>query len=269
MSRLPPPIFLLTHRIGSLGSILDFSFKPFACVNRLNHSISQSLAKCFQLERYAAIDLNIADIQHHATHHLRHDLFYENDHLAQLIMAYFGDGRQWGLKLDYSIEDKPLSTIGPLKLIEDLPDDFLVMNGDVLTDLDFGEFYRTHLDSEAIATVATYERDVKIDFGVLEYSGDNRIVGFCEKPIEHFSVSMGVNAFSRRILDLVPEHRAFGFDDLMLALIKKKCDVQAYPFGGYWLDIGRPDDYDRANAEFDAVRDRLLPSLPVQARRES
>jgi len=181
-------------------------------------------------------------------------------HLLQLIMAYFGDGRKWGLKIDYSVEDQPLSTIGPVKLIRDLPDHFFVMNGDILTDLDFGDLHRTHLSSGAIGTVATYERDVRIDFGVLRYQGpEHRIAGFVEKPVEHFSVSMGVYVFSRRILDLVPDGRAFGFDDLMLSLIDKGADVRAYPFRGYWLDIGRPDDYDRANSEFERLRDQFLP----------
>ncbi len=180
-------------------------------------------------------------------------------HLANLIMAYFGDGERLGLKIDYSLEDKPLSTIGPLKLIDDLPEHFLVMNGDILTDLDFGELYRQHVTSEAVATIATYERDVRIDFGVLGYEGEtHRVVEFIEKPTEHFSVSMGVYAFSKRILDLVPEDTAYGFDDLMLAMIEKQWDARAYPFTGYWLDIGRPDDYDQANREFESLRHKLL-----------
>jgi len=180
-------------------------------------------------------------------------------HLAQLIMAYFGDGTRWGLEIDYSVEDAPLSTIAPLTLIDDLPEHFLLMNGDVLTDLDFAELYRAHLDSGAVATIATYERDVTIDFGVLRRDEQGRVVGFCEKPTEHFSVSMGVYAFSRRILELVPRGERFGFDHLMHALIERGWDVRAYPFEGYWLDIGRPEDYDRANAEFERIRHRFLP----------
>lgn len=182
------------------------------------------------------------------------------NHGAQLIRAYFEDGRRWNLRMDYSIEDKPLSTIGPLRLIPDLPEHFLVMNGDVLTDLDFGSFYRSHVESGAIGTIATYQRDTKIDFGVLKYNGDrNRITGFVEKPIEHFSVSMGVYAFSRRIMEFVPEGIPFGFDHLMLRLIAEHQDVRAHPFQGYWLDIGRPDDYDRANMECREILGRLLP----------
>jgi NDP-sugar pyrophosphorylase family protein len=191
------------------------------------------------------------------------------NHLAQVIMAYFGDGSRWGLKIDYSFEDQPLSTIGPLKLVKDLPENFMVMNGDILTDLDFSELYAAHVRSRAVATVATYERDVRIDFGVLRYDGpEHRVVGFVEKPSEHFSVSMGVYAFSRRILDLVPPGRAYGFDHLMLDLIRTGQDVRAYPFTGYWLDIGRPDDYDRANAEFERLRDKLLPGSAGAAPRE-
>ncbi len=182
------------------------------------------------------------------------------NHAAQLIRAYFEDGRRWHVKMDYSMEDKPLSTIGPLRLIPDLPEHFLVMNGDVLTDLDFGAFYRAHVESGAIATIATYQRDTKIDFGVLRYNGDrNRITDFVEKPVEHFSVSMGVYAFSRRIMEFVPEGVPFGFDHLMLKLIAARQDVRAHPFQGYWLDIGRPDDYDRANTEFRKIIRRLLP----------
>lgn len=180
-------------------------------------------------------------------------------HMAELIMAYFGDGAKWGVPLDYSIEDQPLSTIGPLKLIDDLPEHFLVMNGDLLTDLDFADLYETHVESGALGTVAVFEREVKIDFGVLGYDdGSRRLTRFTEKPTERFSVSMGIYAFSREILDLVPKGRPFGFDDLMLASLEGGLDVRVYPYDGYWLDIGRPDDYDRANADFESMRDRLL-----------
>jgi NDP-mannose synthase len=183
------------------------------------------------------------------------------NHMAQLIMAFFGDGSKWNVKINYSIEETPLSTIGPLKLLKDLPDHFLVLNGDILTDLNFAEFFQTHIDSGALGTIATFERDVKIDFGVLKYNGDNkRVFEFSEKPIEHFFVSMGIYALSRDLLAYVPDAVPFGFDDLMKLVIEKRLDVRAFPFRGYWLDIGRPDDYDRANEEFESVADRLLPS---------
>lgn len=186
------------------------------------------------------------------------------NHLAHVIMAYFGNGDRFGLDIDYSFETKPLGTIGPLKMMDDLPDNFLVMNGDVLTDLNFSELLDKHIKSGAAGTVATYERDTKIDFGVLKHdeSNEHRITHFIEKPIEHFSVSMGVYAFNKRILDLVPADKLFGFDHLMLAMIENAWDVRAYPYNGYWLDIGRPEDYDRANEEWEMIRGKLLPPRP-------
>jgi NDP-sugar pyrophosphorylase family protein len=182
------------------------------------------------------------------------------NHQAQLIMAYFGDGSKWGVQVDYSMEDRPLGTIGPLKLISDLPDDFLVMNGDIMTDLDFAEFFEFHVSSGALATVATHQRQVTVDFGVLSYGGaDRRIESFTEKPVEQFHVSMGIYAFSKRILELVPDGEAFGFDDLMLKMVAQHRDVRAFPHSGYWLDIGRPEDYDRANDEYSKIAGRLLP----------
>ncbi|MBD3367463.1 MAG: NTP transferase domain-containing protein [Candidatus Eisenbacteria bacterium] len=179
-------------------------------------------------------------------------------HMAQLIMAYFGDGAKWGLSIDYSIEDEPLNTIGPLKLIPDLPEYFLVMNGDLLTDLDMAKLFASHVESGAVGTVATYERDVKIDFGVLQYDADRRVTGFVEKPVEHFSVSMGIYAFSRQILEMVPEGKPFGFDELMIGSVERGLDVRAYPHDGYWLDIGRPDDYDQANRDVDGLIEQVL-----------
>jgi NDP-sugar pyrophosphorylase family protein len=180
-------------------------------------------------------------------------------HMAQLIMAYYGDGAKWGLELDYCVEDQPLSTIGPLTLIKDLPDHFLVMNGDLLTDLDFGGLFRAHVESGAVGTVAVKSRDVRIDFGVLGYDDrTRRLTSFAEKPVESFSVSMGIYAFSKRVMEHVPRGRPFGFDDLMLACLAGGVDIRAYPYGGYWLDIGRPDDYDQANRDFPGIRAKLF-----------
>lgn len=188
-----------------------------------------------------------------------HQITVSVGHLAQLIMAYFGDGKRWGIDIDYSMEEEPLGTIGPLKLINDLPENFLVMNGDVLSDIDYAAVYKHHVESGNVGTITTYGRRVKIDFGVIRYdSPDNRVVGFTEKPTEFFSVCMGVNVLNRDVLDFVPDNTYYGFDDLMSKLITDGARIHAYPFDGYWLDIGRPDDYERANREFDIHRDRFL-----------
>lgn len=180
-------------------------------------------------------------------------------HQAQLIMAYFGDGRRFGIDIDYSVEERPLSTIAPLRLVPDLPDHFLVMNGDVFTDLDFGRFFREHVDGGALGTVAGYAREEQIDFGVLECGGEHRrLTGFVEKPVKQFLVSMGVYAFARRILDYVPGDRPFGFDDLMATVVDKALDVRVHPYGGYWLDIGRPGDLEQATFHYGRIQAHLL-----------
>lgn len=174
------------------------------------------------------------------------DITLSVGHLAELIMAFFGDGSKYGLKLDYAIEDTPLGTIGPLRYIQDLGEDFLVMNGDVLTDLDPGVLWDAHHQSGALLTIATYPREVRIDFGVLERSAENRITGFREKPAISYEVSMGVYILNRRCLEFVPEGRAFGFDELVLALLNAGEHIEGVPHRGKWLDLGRPEDYEAA-----------------------
>jgi NDP-sugar pyrophosphorylase family protein len=181
------------------------------------------------------------------------------NHLAHLIMAYFGDGSRWGLSIDYSLEDRPLSTIAPLKLIKDLPDNFFVMNGDVLTDIDMRRLFEHHVQNDADITVSTFERDSKIDFGVLRVDENRRIVAFEEKPTYHFSVSMGLYVINRRLLEIVPADQPFGFDNLMHACIQQKRRAMSYPHRGYWLDIGRPSDYEEANEAIDRLISRIAP----------
>lgn len=168
------------------------------------------------------------------------------NHMAELLMAFFGDGRKYGLEVDYSIEDEPLGTIGPLRLIPDLPENFLVMNGDLLTDFPYDQFWEEHHRSEAIASIGTFRRIHPIDFGVLEIGAGGMLSGFREKPSIPYNVSMGIYAFRRDILDHVPPSGPFGFDDLILTLLRKSIGVNCYTHQGQWLDIGRPDDYERA-----------------------
>jgi NDP-sugar pyrophosphorylase family protein len=180
------------------------------------------------------------------------------NHQAELIQAFFHDGGKWGVKIDYSLEDEPLGTMGPLKLIADLPDQFLVMNGDTLTDLDFGTFYDRHLQSGEPFTVSSAVRQHLIDFGVLEPGGDGRLAGFREKPRLTYEVSMGVYMCSRSVLDSIPAGRPYGFDELMLDLIGAGRPARLLRHSGYWLDIGRPDDYAQAIEDFERLRPSLL-----------
>lgn len=180
------------------------------------------------------------------------------NHMAELIMAFFGDGSKWDIKIDYSIEDKPLSTMGPLKLIKDLPDNFLVMNGDVLTDLDYGKLYDHHVESEAIYTISSFSRTDKSEYGILEVNDNNELTAFKEKPEHTFEVSMGVYLLSKRVLDYVPADTFFGFDNLMYKLIDEKEKVSVKSHKGMWLDIGRPVDFQNAIDIFEENPEKFI-----------
>lgn len=188
------------------------------------------------------------------------------NHLGPLIRAFVGDGVRWGIHVDYAEEEIPLSTVGPLFAIrERLPDHFLVMNSDILTDLDFADVLETHRQSGAALTVATAARTTQIDFGVLEIA-DQRIVGFAEKPTLVHRVSMGVYGMTRETLDPYPAGTPLGFDQLVLDLIATGRPPATYDYDGFWLDIGRPDDYDEANRSFAEIRPRLFPDRSRPAR---
>jgi NDP-sugar pyrophosphorylase family protein len=180
-------------------------------------------------------------------------------HLGHLIRSYIGDGSRWGVEIDYSLpEEVPLGTMGPvLQVLDRLPEKFLVMNGDVITDLDYADLMRQHRESDAPLTVATYQRQAQLDYGVLT-TRDGQVVEFTEKPTIDYRVSMGIYACSKPTLDGYPPGLPFGFDELMLDMLARDTPPQEYAFDGYWFDIGRPDDYDRVNAEFGVIRGSLL-----------
>ncbi len=180
------------------------------------------------------------------------------NHQAELIKAFFEDGVKWGIAIDYSLEDRPLGTMGPLRLIRDLPEHFLVMNGDILTDLDFAAFHDDHVAAGSLFTISSHRREQSIDYGVLETDGRGRLAGFCEKPKTQYEVSMGVYMVSRKAVDVIPAGRPYGFDNLMLDLIAAKREVVVRAFDGYWLDIGRPDDYALAIEEFESRKSRFV-----------
>lgn len=181
-------------------------------------------------------------------------------YLAELIEAFFGDGSRYGLHIEYSREDEPLGTAGPLALVRGLTEPFLVINGDVLTTLDYGTFLIEHCVSGAIASIATKSRSTKIDFGIVESDEHGVITGYVEKPEHEYLVSMGVYAFSPEALVYIEPGEHLDFPDLILRLISRGEIVRSVPFDGYWLDIGRHDDFARAQEEFEAKRAEFLPN---------
>jgi NDP-mannose synthase len=192
-------------------------------------------------------------VSHGFTH-----LTFAVNHQADIVRAYFGTGEKYGARIDYSLERQPLSTMGPLKLIDGLPAHFLVMNGDVLTDLDYTRFFEHHTAQNHLMSISANSRQQVVDFGVLEADSAGRLTGFQEKPHHKFLVSMGIYAVDRAILEYIPAGIPYGFDHLVHDLLKAGQSIGVVPYEGYWLDIGRPDDYERAALDFSRSEARFL-----------
>ena len=176
------------------------------------------------------------------------EVFLAVGYMGQLFQALFEDGSRYGLKIFYSLEKKSLGTAGPIALILDrLEDDFLVLNGDLLTTLDFARIFSFHREKRASATIGCFPRDVAIDFGVIERDANQRLVRYTEKPAYHFEVSMGVNVLNKKAvsLHLYPDE-FLDLPDLMNRLIAEGHPVYGYSESCYWLDIGRVEDYQKA-----------------------
>lgn len=180
------------------------------------------------------------------------------NHLADLIKTFFGDGHKLCLDITYCMEDTPLGTAGSISLVENLTEHFLVMNGDLLTTLDYGAMMRSHIDSKATATIGVFHREVKIDFGVLELGQKGELLQYKEKPCFEFLVSMGVNAFHKSALDFIPKSLYLDIPILMMNLKTAGKQVLTYQSECQWLDIGRPDDYEQALAIFEQNKNLYL-----------
>ena len=187
------------------------------------------------------------------------DVILTVGHLASLLQAFFQNGEKYGININYSFEDKPLGTAGPLSLVrEQLDNTFFVTNGDVLTTMKFAEMMTFHQQSGAIATIAMHEREVKIDLGVLEFNGSFELKDYIEKPTYDFHVSMGIYIFEPEVLDYIPYNQYLDFPDLVLKLIHADEHVNGFPFDGYWQDLGRPDDYEQAVVDFARLGPQIL-----------
>jgi NDP-mannose synthase len=187
-------------------------------------------------------------------------------HLADLLCAFFGDGQRFGLNIEYSFEEHPLGTAGPLSLVKGLEETFFVMNGDVLTTLNFQSLIDYHKEKGGIATIAAHSRDVRIDLGVIQTNHDQGIVGYIEKPTYNLYVSMGVYIFEPKVLTYIDYNQYLDLPDLILKLISNGEHVMSYPYDGYWMDLGRVDDYERAVEDFEQLKEQFLGSQPCQNR---
>lgn len=179
-------------------------------------------------------------------------------HLAELIKAYFGNGERWGIQIEYVRENTPLNTAGALKLLRGCEDNFLVMNGDVLTNIDYAKLFSLHIEKGVKATIASKTRESKVDFGVLKLNEQDFLQDYIEKPIYIFQVSMGVYVLSKECIDLIQDGESVGMPELFLRLKTAGEKVYCHKSDCYWLDIGRFDDYEKAQEEFQANKHKFL-----------
>ncbi|MBN2075690.1 MAG: NTP transferase domain-containing protein [Dehalococcoidales bacterium] len=187
------------------------------------------------------------------------DLIITVGHLSELIKAFFEDGMRFGVNIKYSKEDKPLGTIGCLSLIKkDLNETFLMINGDTLTTLNFQDLVSYHKNNGAIGTIALKKRESYIDFGTVEIDTDNNIQAYIEKPTLTHQVSMGVYVFEPKLLEYIEYNKRLDFPDLIQTLIKEGEIVRGYLFDDYWLDIGRPDDYEKAAEDYEKIKNKII-----------
>ena len=183
-------------------------------------------------------------------------------YLAELIEAFCGGGDAYGLKIDYFREREPLGTVGALATIDGLDEEpFLVMNGDVLTDMSYEALMADHREAGAAATIATTGRTIEVSLGVMHFQDahdDARVTDYTEKPTLYYEASMGVYAFDPRVLAHIEPNVRLDFPDLILRLLAAGEPVHAHRPDAYWLDLGRHEDYETAMAEFETMKDRLL-----------
>ncbi len=186
-------------------------------------------------------------------------------HLGHLIMAVIGDGSRWGANINYLWEDEPRGTMGSLSQLEFPEEPILVMNGDLLTDIDYAKLFESHVRSGANLTVGVYSKPVPISLGVLDLDHERRVIGFREKPVLTFPCSMGIYVLEPDLIRQIPSSGMFGFDHLMAMCLEQSISTHAFPFEGLWLDIGRPEDHADAGQVFNKHLERFLPGSMAAA----
>ena len=171
-------------------------------------------------------------------------------YLSSLIMAYFGDGKKWGLEINYIQENKRLGTAGPLSLLPKMTEPFLVLNGDLVTNLNFEDIVNYHYRQKSILTIGVHELKYQLPLGFLEINHSKKIVDYIEKPIKKYNMSMGIYVCSPKVLSYIKKNEYLDFPDLTKKLLKSGEKVIGYFNSSFWLDIGRPEEYEKALSLF-------------------
>ncbi|MDG0817350.1 nucleotidyltransferase family protein [Bdellovibrio svalbardensis] len=178
------------------------------------------------------------------------DFIFCVSYKSHIIEEHFGDGSRFGAHIEYLHEKKKMGTAGPLSLLtEKLTEPFIVMNGDLLTNVDFDAFFQTHLSSNVVGTMGVREYDFQVPYGVVNLR-DGQITSIEEKPVHRFFVSAGMYVLSPKVLQHIPKDEYYDMPSLFNALSNSNAKTGSYIIKEYWLDIGRMSDYERAQAEY-------------------
>lgn len=186
------------------------------------------------------------------------DVVLSVNYLSDLIYAFFRNGEKLDMNISYSKEDKPLGTAGPIAMIDELEDTFLVMNGDLLTTINYTDFINFHKENNNILSVATFRKEVNIDLGVIN-SENGVLKDYVEKPTYNFDVSMGIYIFNKEVLEFIPRNERMDLPELIMILKNSSKKVGCYRQDYDWIDIGRVDDYGKATSYFKEKRGEYLP----------
>ena len=181
-------------------------------------------------------------------------------YLSSLLEAYFGFGEKLGVRISYSHESEPLGTAGPIGQVQGLDETFIVMNGDLLTTIDYRDMLKFHRGHGQCATIGVASKDVKVDLGVLEIASDHKLTNYIEKPVLKYKVSMGIYIFEPTVLAEIHGKGRLDLPDLILGLKESGKSPMAFDSNCRWLDIGRVDDYAAASEALERDRHLYLPN---------
>lgn len=177
------------------------------------------------------------------------------NYLGDQLVDYFGDGANRNLNIRYVRENKPLGTIGSILLVENFEhEDILVMNSDLLTNIDYADFFKTYKDSEADMAVAATSYQVDIPYGVLEVNESNIVKSLKEKPRYTYFSNAGIYIIKKDLLKMIPEDQFFDITDLINRIIEMNLKLITYPINGYWLDIGKHEDFKKAQEDIKHIK---------------
>lgn len=197
-------------------------------------------------------DRSVLEIQiEHLKKYGINEIYFAANYKADLLKTYFGHGKKYGVKINYSIEQKRLGTCGPISLLKDkLHDSFLVLNGDVLTNIDLSKAYNYHIEKGGMITVVSKDVTFPLSYGNLKTKND-RVIKIVEKPDIKVEITVGIYFMSTKIFEYIPYNKQFGMDDLIKKLIKEKEEIFRYKMDEYWIDIGKMEDYNKAQEDYE------------------